>query len=89
MTFKVEVVYANAQDYELLEIQVAPGQTAEGAIHESGILQRFPEINLEESEIGIFSQKVAFDYVLEPGDRVEIYRSLLIDPKDRRRQRAK
>lgn len=86
---KVEVVYAGAERQSLLIVDIEQGQTAMDAIQLSGILQQFPEIDLPNSEIGIFSQKVSPDHVLEQGDRVEIYRDLLIDPKDRRRDRAK
>ena len=88
MSFKVEVVYASADKQQLVSVDFKPGMSAQEAIRASGLLEVFPEIQLDEAEIGVFSQKIALNDLLEAGDRVEIYRPLLVDPKDRRRQRA-
>ena len=54
----------------------------------SGILKEFPEINLQQQRVGIFSEFVELDAMLHDGDRIEIYRPLFIDPKQRRKLRA-
>ena len=61
---------------------------AEDAIRQSGLLAEFPEIDIAHAVIGIFGQRVALDYVLKAGDRVEIYRPLQAEPQDARRRRA-
>ncbi len=85
---EVEVAYALPQEQSILAVRVPPGSTAKQAIEASGILQRYPQIDLETDRIGIFSKVCKLDRVLEAGDRVEIYRPLLIDPKEKRRRRA-
>ena len=87
---KVEVVYALAQQQRLIELEVVEECTALQAVEQSRIALEFPEIDLEQCEMGIFSQPIAApaQYRLREGDRVEIYRPLLIDAKNRRRQRA-
>jgi putative ubiquitin-RnfH superfamily antitoxin RatB of RatAB toxin-antitoxin module len=84
----VEIAYALPETQQLIELKVAAGTTAREAIEDSGILQRFPEIDLSRHKVGIFGRAVRLDRVLGPGDRVEIYRPLLADPKDTRRRRA-
>lgn len=85
----VEVVYALPGTQLLFALTVAPGATARQAIEQSGILRRFPEIDLAVQKIGIFGNIARPDVVLKEGDRVEIYRPLVADPKDARRRRAK
>lgn len=84
----VEVVYATPALQKLIALKVAAGTTAEQAILQSGILDFFPEIDLSGNKIGIFSKACKADTVLREKDRVEIYRALLADPKEVRRQRA-
>ena len=72
----------------ILELQVVPGTTAEQAIRASGILGQFPNIDLEGSKVGIFGKPCKLTETLHDGDRVEIYRPLLADPKEIRKQRA-
>lgn len=84
----VEIAYALPDTQQLIDLKVATGTTAREAIENSGILQRFPEIDLSRHKIGIFGKVVKLDHVLSPGDRVEIYRPLIVDPKDARRWRA-
>lgn len=84
----VEIAYALPGTQQLIDLKVATGTTAREAIENSGILQRFPEIDLSRHKIGIFGKVVKLDHVLSPGDRVEIYRPLIVDPKDARRRRA-
>ena len=84
----VEVAYAKPDVQIIIPLSVAPGITAEEAITQSGILDTFPEIDLEKSKIGIFSKLCKKDTVLRAKDRVEIYRPLIADPKEMRKLRA-
>ena len=83
------MTYALREEQVLLELEVTDGTTARQAIERSGILQRFPEIDLARAGLGIFGRVVAPDTPLRDGDRVEIYRPLIADPKLARRTRAK
>jgi putative ubiquitin-RnfH superfamily antitoxin RatB of RatAB toxin-antitoxin module len=86
----VEVVYAAVDRQELIKLSVPQGTTMLGAVTASGIAQRFAELDLARCPMGIFGKVVADPQVrqLEEGDRVEIYRPLLADPKEIRRMRA-
>jgi uncharacterized protein len=85
----VEVVYATADKQVLIALDVPPTTTLKQAVELSGILTQFPEIQLGGlNRTGIFSKPVALDTVLRAGDRVEIYRPLIADPKTARKQRA-
>lgn len=87
-TMTVEVVYATPARQELIEVRVPSGTTIERAIVASGILSRFPEIDLGNASVGVFGKVAGLGTQLSNGDRVEIYRPLEIDPKQARRQRA-
>jgi len=87
-TISVEVAYALPEKQMILSLQVKPGTTLLEAIRLSGILEQFPEIDLDNSKFGIFSKLSPSDTVLREKDRVEIYRPLIADPKDSRRRRA-
>ena len=84
----VEVAYALPQQQWLLSLSVPEGTTALEAIKLSGIETRVPSLTLNPDEIGIFSEKVPPDTLLQDGDRVEIYRPLTMDPMESRRLRA-
>ncbi|WP_163930478.1 RnfH family protein [Paraferrimonas sp. SM1919] len=84
----VEVTYPLPTEQKVFKLQVAVGSTAEHAILASGVMDYYPEIDLEKNKIGIFSRMVKLHEVLQEGQRVEIYRPLIADPKDMRRQRA-
>lgn len=84
----VEVAYALPNQQLIIPIQVSPGTNAEAAIQASGILQKFPEIDLKVNQIGIFGKLTKLDTPLRNLDRVEIYRPLIADPKEVRKQRA-
>lgn len=84
----VQVAYAMPQRQWLIELDLPPGSSAEQAIHASGLLQSQPEIDLGTLKIGIFGQLITLQQVLHGGDRVEIYRDLLIDPMQARRTKA-
>jgi putative ubiquitin-RnfH superfamily antitoxin RatB of RatAB toxin-antitoxin module len=85
---QVEVAYALSDEQHIFALEVPPGTTAEQAIQRSGVLERFPEIDLARQKIGIFGKLNKPDYVLRAGDRVEIYRPLIADPKAVRKKRA-
>ena len=85
----VEVVYARAEQQHVLRLELAPGSTLEQALRLSGLLERFPEIDLGTSTFGVFGKPTSPASPLRAGDRVEIYRPLLIDPRESRRRRAK
>ena len=87
--WRVEVAYATPLRQEVVEIPVHPGTTVEQAIRESGMLERFPEIDLSQHRVGIFGELAGLQDFIHHGDRIEIYRSLLADPKEARRRRAK
>lgn len=87
-TFDVQVVYATPTQQHIITLTVATGCTAQHAVSLSGITASFPDIDLPGCRLGIFGRLVNPDQPLTPGDRVEIYRPLLIDPKESRRQRA-
>jgi len=84
----VEVAYALPEQQLILELMVPDGTTAEQAVQQSGITVKFPEIDLAQNKLGIFGKLVKGDTVLRERDRVEIYRPLIADPKEVRRQRA-
>lgn len=91
----VEVAYALPDQQKIIELLVEPGTTAFQAAERSGIVKVFPEIDLETAKMGIFGQalgtkglKPPREHELQPGDRVEIYRPLIADPKEVRRKRA-
>lgn len=84
----VEVAYALPQQQLIIPIKVKAGTTAREAIQMSGILDKFPEIDLEKTPCGIFGKVVKADTVLREMDRVELYRPLIADAKEVRRQRA-
>ena len=85
---RIEVAYALREEQVLLELEMAEGTTARQAVERSGILRRFPEINLARAGLGIFGSVVSPDTPLRDGDRVEIYRPLIAEPKQGRRERA-
>ena len=84
----VEVAYAKPDEQMIIPLDVAVSTTAEQVIENSQILKLFPEIDLKQNKIGIFSKPCALDTPLREGDRVEIYRFLIADPKQVRKQRA-
>lgn len=86
---RVEVAYAKPEEQVLISVEVLEGITAQQAIEKSNILELFPEIDLGQgNKIGIFSRPCALNTPLREGDRVEIYRPLIADPKQIRKQRA-
>jgi putative ubiquitin-RnfH superfamily antitoxin RatB of RatAB toxin-antitoxin module len=84
----VEVAYAKREEQLILKLQVSAGTTLQQAIEQSGILDRFPEIDRSRLKAGVFGKLKKLDQILREGDRVEIYRPLIADPKEVRKQRA-
>lgn len=87
-TIEVEIAYARPERQSLIPVRVPRGATAADAVRASGILAEHPEIEWPGAPLGIFGEKIAADHELAPGDRVEIYRPLTLDPKEARRRRA-
>ena len=84
----VEIAYALPHEQLVVPIKVEVGTTAEQAVYASGIIKKFPEINMNINKIGIFGKATRLDTILRHLDRVEIYRPLIADPKEVRKQRA-
>ena len=87
-SIRVEVIHARPERQWLIPLDVAHGCTVGEAIKLSGIQALVPDIDIAERRVGIFYRPCALDTTLRSGDRVEIYRPLLNDPKDARRKRA-
>ena len=88
LLLEVEVAYALLERQFLKAIKLERGATVREAIVASGVLSEFPQIDLESVSVGIFSKRITLDTPLSDGDRVEIYRPLLVSPTEARRQRA-
>ena len=71
-----------------MSVEVAPGSTLRDAIGASGLVARHPEIDLERQKIGVYGKVKAADAPAAQGDRIEVYRALLVEPKEARRRRA-
>ncbi len=86
---EIEVAYAQPDGAaHIIPLTVPRGSTIEQAIRLSGILARCPEIDLGDNRVGVFSSLRKLDDVVGAGDRIEIYRRLIADPKEARRRRA-
>jgi len=84
----VEVAYAMPDEQVILSIKVPTKSDVKQAIEKSGIQIKFPSIDLSKNKVGIFGKKTTLDHVLKNRDRIEIYRPLILDPKEMRRKRA-
>lgn len=85
---RVEVAYARPDRQRIVPLVVPAGTTVDSALRQSEIDRDFPEIDLDNAKVGIFGKITRRDTVLRPRDRIEIYRPLIADPKEVRRQRA-
>ena len=85
---EVEVAYATPRQKCILKVTGHPGMTVQQAIERSKLVERFPEIELAKARVGIFGKLATRDAELQEGDRVEIYRPLIADPKEARKKRA-
>lgn len=87
-SINVEVAYALPEKQIIRAVNVDVGTTIGAAIVQSGIMMDFPDLELEEAKVGIFGKAAVMTTVLNDGERVEIYRPLIADPKEVRRKRA-
>ena len=87
-TINIEVIYALPHEQNLIRLQVPQGTTVAEAITQSGLLEKYPDIDIAKNKLGIFGKLAKQDVTLREKDRVEIYRPLIADPKEVRRQRA-
>ena len=87
-TLHIELIYALPEKQQMISLQLPAGSTVREAIDASGLLQKHPEIDLAKNKIGIFGKLTKPDAALRDQDRVEIYRPLIADPKEVRKQRA-
>lgn len=84
----IEVAYALPNEQVILSIEVDENCLVEDAIKRSGILERYPQIDLASDKVGIFGKMCKLNAKLNDKDRIEIYRKLIADPKESRRQKA-
>jgi len=87
-TINIEVAYALPDVQRIIPLQVNEGIELIDAVKQSGILDEFPDIDIEQSKVGIFGKLKKANTALREGDRVEIYRKLIADPKQVRKERA-
>ena len=85
---EVEVVFALPDSATVLRVEVPKGSTAEEAVLKSGMLDKCPQIDVKNLTLGVWNRTCKLDTELKAGDRVEIYRPLIADPKEARRRRA-
>ena len=86
--FTIEIIYAQLKNQELIRLELNDEVTIQKAIELSGVMNKYPEIDLTINKVGIFNQVKKLDTLVKDGDRVEIYRELIANPKDVRRKRA-
>ncbi len=87
-TTLIEIAYATAEKQKIVECEIAQGTSVRDAVKQSKIGDYFPDIDLDDCDLGVFGKAIAPNYELIDGDRIEIYRPLIADPKEVRRQRA-
>ncbi len=85
----VEVVFALPTTQTVVRLELEAGVTVREAIERSGLLDRYPGIDIDRHDVGIWGRKVKLDTPLASGDRVELYRPLEVDPKEARRLRVR
>jgi putative ubiquitin-RnfH superfamily antitoxin RatB of RatAB toxin-antitoxin module len=85
---RVDVAFALRERQALISLDLDRSSTVEQAIRRSGILDDFPEIDIARSQVGIFGRLASLETRVRDGDRVEIYRPLIAEPKQARRERA-
>ncbi len=84
----IELIYPLPDEQILICIEVEHGTSVQQAIEQSGILNKYTEIDLTKNKVGIFSKATKLTEVLREGDRIEIYRPLIADPKEVRKKKA-
>lgn len=87
-TIQIEVAYARPERQEIVPLSLPAGSTLQQAVEASGLPARYPEIDVAKGKFGIYSKLARPDTLLRDRDRVEIYRPLIADPKEVRKQRA-
>lgn len=87
-SIQIEVTYARPERQEVIRLKLPAGCTIQQAVEASGLLQKYPEIELAKTKVGIYGKLARLDAVLREQDRVELYRPLIADPKEVRKQRA-
>ena len=85
----VELVFALPDAQLVLSLEVDAGSSVSDVIARSGVAEKYPDIRFDSLEVGIWGRVVQRERRVEPGDRVEIYRPLLLDPRDARRELAR
>ncbi len=85
---RVEVTFCLPDQQPVVSVTVLENSTLEAAINQSGVLEQFPEIDLAKNKVGVFGKVKPLKHLLLAGDRVEIYRPLIADPKASRRKKA-
>ena len=86
---KVELVYIDTDEEFIMSLDMAAAATVADAVEQSQVLDKFPSLKAVDYQLGIYSQEVSAETRLQAGDRVEVYRPLVLDPMEVRRQRAK
>jgi len=84
----IEIAYATPEFQKIIECEFDSGVSPRDAVRQSGITHYFTDIDLDSCKLGVFGKSIREDYDLLDGDRIEIYRPLMADPKEVRRQRA-
>lgn len=87
-SIQLEVTYAKPERQEVVSLKLPAGSTIKQAIEASGLMARYPEIDLAKTKVGIYGKLSRMDTVVRDRDRVELYRPLIADPKEVRKQRA-
>lgn len=87
-TINIEITYALPHEQSLVSLNLPEGVSVEEAIRKSGLLEKYPEIDLSVNKVGIWNKAAELSAILREKDRVEIYRPLIADPKEVRRKRA-
>ncbi len=87
-SLSIEVIYALPGKQECIRLKLPEGSTLQQALEASGLLEKYPDIDLKKNKFGVFAKLSKLDTVLRNRDRVEIYRPLIADPKEVRKQRA-
>lgn len=87
-SIQIEITYAKPDRQDVVRLKLPEGSTIQHAIEASGLAQRYPEIDLAKAKVGIYGKLSRMDTVVRERDRVEIYRPLIADPKEVRKQRA-
>ena len=88
MMSTAEVIYATLDNQDSIKVELVSGDSIKDVINKSGVLDKYPEIDLNTNKVGIYNQLKKIGDLVNNNDRVEIYRNLIANPKDVRRKRA-